>query len=85
MIRVIGRAMIATSIRAATRFEKLPGVRKNGDSALPMTISPRRATSEERLPARERARPAAPAACRLGVAAVIGRRSACSRAGRCAG
>ena len=45
MIRVIGSAMIATSMSAAMRFEKLPGVRKNGDSALPSTISPTSATS----------------------------------------
>ena len=31
MIRVIGRAMIATSISAAMRFAKLPVVRKNGE------------------------------------------------------
>ena len=40
MISVIGRAMIATSMRAAIRFEKLPGVRKNGDSALPSDDQP---------------------------------------------
>jgi len=43
--RVIGKAMIATSMRAATRFEKLPAVRKNGDKALPRTMSPARATT----------------------------------------
>ena len=39
MISVIGRAMIATSMRAAMRLPKLPAVRKNGDSALPSRIS----------------------------------------------
>ena len=43
MIRVIAMAMIATSIRAAMRLEKLPGVRKNGDSEVPSAISPSRA------------------------------------------
>ena len=38
MISVIGSAMIATSISAASRFAKLPGVRKNRDSCDPMTI-----------------------------------------------
>ena len=39
MISVIGRAMIATSMRAAMRFAKLPAVRKNGESGVPITIS----------------------------------------------
>ena len=57
MISVIGRAMIATSMRAAIRFAKLPGVRKNGDRALPSTISPSERDDEQRLPAREEAGP----------------------------
>ena len=59
MISVIGSAMIATSMRAAMRFEKLPGVRKNGESDVPSTISPTRATSRS---VSQRARQAAPPA-----------------------
>jgi hypothetical protein len=43
MIRVIGIAMIATSISAAMRLEKLPAVRKNGDRVVPRTMRPMRA------------------------------------------
>ena len=64
MIRVIGRAMIATSIRAAIRFAKLPGVRKNGDRALPSDDQPEQGDDQERLPARQSARPAPAGAAR---------------------
>ncbi len=44
-ISVIGSAMIATSMRADRRFEKLLVVRKNGESAFPSRISPMSAIS----------------------------------------
>ena len=75
MTSVIGSAMIATSIRAASRFEKLRGVRKNGDSALPSDDQPEQDDEQQRLPARQRARGRARHAARELVAAVIGRAS----------
>ena len=79
-ISVIGSAMIATSMRADRRFEKLPVVRKNGESAFPSRISPMSAISSTvSQRARERVHERRGAADVVG--AVIGRaarRSACA-------
>ena len=78
MIRVIGRAMIATSISAASRLAKLPVVRKTGDSALPSTISTIRATTSS---VSQRASSASTTALRSRASrsALIGRRASVAR------
>ena len=59
MIRVMGRAMIATSITAAVRFAKLPAVRKtSGDVAVPRATIPRSTSARRALPARQPAQAA---------------------------
>ncbi len=80
MTRVSGRAMIATSMRAETRFEKFLALRKYGDRALPITIRPSRATTSS-VSHRASPRSTEPITGRDRAGAVIGRRSGCSRAG----
>ena len=66
-ISVIGSAMIATSMTAATRFVKLRDVRKTGDTVVPIQMSAttrtrsrvsQRASERSRAPARPFMRPA---------------------------
>ena len=76
--------MIATSIRAASRFEKFRGVRKTGDRRVPRTIRPEQDDEQQRLPAHERtgdpqARPGEPAVAVIGAGS---RRSGAGCGGR---
>ena len=72
MTRVIGSAMIATSISAAERFVKFPGVRKNGERLVPRTIRPRSPTAST-VSHRARPRSGEPTFRVGAAAAVIGR------------